>query len=352
MVGVMRLIRKSIIFCAVGILLNLAIHIYVRSQLVPAPVNLTYKIFDINIKEGSLSVQLDIEEANTNNLILDAGLPAEFQALEIHSVHDAVGKPMKYLYTVNKVESHEDVSYSASELAIPLKRRHKFVRITYQVRVGRENLPPNPAVKAGQTTPGYMSEDRGLFYGRNIFLVPRIQIGQIKIEINPLKKWNIVSTFQESENIGEFLLVAERPKQAIFDAVIRLGKFTEYTKQIDQTVVKIFVGEGCQPHESKIVDTAFSIFQSMSGLFGGTGDQYTFIFTPANQEGDNVWTASNSMGLGATLTMPPTETQWLEVAKNVFSKWEKYSANSLSYSQQDKWFLVLPPLIRSINRAS
>ena len=157
----MRLMRKPVIFCAVGILLNLAIHIYVRSQLVTAPVNLTYKIFDINIKEGSLSIQLDIGEVNTNNLILDAGLPAEFQAPEIHSVTDAVGKPMKYLHAVDKVESHEDVSYSASELAIPLKRQQKFVRIVYRVRIGKENLPPNSAVKAGQMIPGHISENLG-----------------------------------------------------------------------------------------------------------------------------------------------------------------------------------------------
>ena len=123
--------------------------------------------------------------------------------------------------------------------------------------------------------------------------------------------------FRNQKTLESFCLVSERPKQAIFDAVIGLGTFTEYTKQIDQTVVKIFVGEGCQPHESKIANTAFSIFQSMSDLFGGIGGQYTLIFTPAGQEGDNVWTASNSVGLGATLTMPPTETQWLEVAKNI-----------------------------------
>ena len=77
----------------------------------------------------------------------------------------------------------------------------------------------------------------------------------------------------------------------------------------------------------------------MSDLFGGTGNQYTLIFTPARQDGDNVWTASNSMGLGATLTMPPTETQWLDVAKNISYKWSKYTTDSFSYSHQDKWFI-------------
>ena len=99
----MRLIRKPIVFFAIIILINLVVHVYLRYQFVPPSVNLTYKIFDINMKEGSVWVQLDIDGTDTSNLFLDAGLPAEFQALEIHSVHDAEGKPMKYSYFVDKV---------------------------------------------------------------------------------------------------------------------------------------------------------------------------------------------------------------------------------------------------------
>lgn len=342
------LINKPIIFCAIVILINIAVQIYVRSQLKSTSVNLTYKIFDINTKEGSVSVRLDIEEVNTNKLTFDAGLPVEFQALEIHSVHDSVGKPIKYSYAEEKIEKREDVSYSASKLVIPLKGRQKFVRIAYQVRIGRENLPSSSAVKSTQTTLGFLSEDFGLFYGSNVFLLPRTQIDQVKIQIKPPKKWNIVSTFQKSENIGEFRLVSKRPKQEVFGAAIGLGKFTEYTKQIGQAVVKIYVNEGYSPHESEIANTAFSIFQSIIDLFGASAEQYAFIFAPAGQGGNNVWTASNSIGLGATLTIPPTETQWLDVAKNIFYKWNKYSADSLSYAQQDQWFIEGSSIYSSI----
>ena len=335
----MRLIRKPIIFCAIVILINLVVHIYVSYQLKSTSVNLTYKIFDINMKEGSVSVQLDLEGTDTNNLVLDSGLPAEFQALEVHSVRDAVGKPIEYSYSTNKVEKHEDISYSASKLTIPLKRRQKFIRIVYQVRVGKEKLPPSPAVKNAQTTLGSISEDFGLFCGSNVFLLPRTEIEQVKIQMKPPEGWNIVSTLQKSEKVGEFHLASERPKQAIFSAVIGLGKFTEYTKQMGQTLVKIYVNEGYSPHESEIANTAFSIFQSITDLFGATAEQYTFVFTPAGQEGDNAWMTSNNMGLGASLTMPPTETQWLDVAKNIFYKWSKYSVDSPSYTQQDKWFI-------------
>jgi len=334
-----RLIRKPIVFCTIVIVINLALHIYVRYQLKPASVNLNYKIFDVNIKEGSLSVQLDIDQVDTNTLILDAGLPAEFQALEVHSVLDGVGKPIEYSYSIDKVEKSEDVSYSASKLVIPLKRKEKLVRIVYQVRVGRENLPPHPAVKAGQTTLGYLSEDFSLLCGSNVFLLPRARIEQVKIQMKPPEKWDIVSTLQKSEKVGEFQLVSERPKQAIFGAVIGLGKFTEYAKQIGQTAVKIYVNEGYSPHESEIADTTFSIFQSIIDLFGAPAEQYTFIFAPAGQEGNNVWRVSNSMGLGATLTLPATETQWLDITKNIFYKWNKYSADPRSYPQQDKWFI-------------
>ena len=334
-----RQMRKPMVFVTIVILINLAVHVYIRYRLAPTPVNLTYKIFDINIKEGSLLVQLDIEKVDTKNLILDSGLPAEFQALEIHSVQDTVGKPMKYFFSVTRAEKREDISYSVSKLAIPLKKRQKLVRIVYQVRVGRKNLPPNPAVTKAQTTLGSLSEDFGLFCGANVFLLPRTPIEQAKFQIEPPKKWDIVSTFQKTDNIGEYRLVSERPKQAIFGAVIGLGKFTEFTKQRGQTVVKICVNEGYYPHESEIANSVFSIFQSIINLFGGTEEQYTFIFAPAGPEGDNVWTASNSMGLGATLTMPPTETQWLDVTKNIFYKWNKYSANPISYPQQDKWFI-------------
>lgn len=344
----MRLIRKPIFFCAIVILINLVIHIYVRGQLKSTSVNLTYKIFDINMKEGSLLVQLDIGGIDTNKLILDAGLPAEFQALEIDSVLDAAGKPMKYSYTKDKIEKDEDISYSASKLVIPLKRRQKFVRIVYQVHVGGENLPPNPAVKNAQMIPGSISENFGLFYGRNVFLLPRTQIEQVKVQIKPPEKWNIVSTLQKSEKVGEFRLVSERPKQAIFGAVIGLGQFTEYTKQIGQSVVRIYVNEGYSPHKSEIANTAFSIFQSIIDLFGTTPEEYTFIFTPARQEGDNVWTASNSMGLGATLTIPPTETQWFDVAKSIFYKWSRYASDSPAYNQQDKWFIEGAAIYSSI----
>lgn len=344
-----RLIRKPIIFCAIVILVNLVIHMYVRYQLKSTSVNLTYKIFDLNTKEGSLLVQLDIEGVDTNKLILDAGLPAEFQALEIHSVRDAVGEPMKYSYAVDKIEKDEDVSYSASKLVISPKRKQKFVRIVYQVRVGKENLPPNPAVKNAQTTPGSISEDFGLFCGTNVFLLPRTEIEQVKIQIKPPEGWNIVSTLQKSEKVGEFRLVSEHPKQGIFGAVIGLGQFTEYTKQIGQTVVKIYVNEGFSSHESEIANTAFSTFQSIIDLFGATPEEeYTFIFAPAGQGGDNVWTASNNMGLGGTLSIPPTETQWFDVAKNIFYKWSKYSTDSLSYAQQDKWFIEGASIFSSI----
>ncbi|MCY3740950.1 MAG: hypothetical protein OXH00_08010 [Candidatus Poribacteria bacterium] len=340
--------RKPIIFCAIVILVNLVIHIYVRYQLKSTSVNLTYKIFDINTKEGSLSVQLDIEGVDTNKLILDAGLPAEFQALEIDSVLDAVGEPMRYSYSVEKIEKDEDVSYSASKLVISPKRKQRFVQIVYQVRVGGENLPPNPAVKNAQMIPGSISENFGLFYGRNVFLLPRTQIKQVKVQIKPPEKWNIISTLQESEKVGEFHLVSERSKQAIFGAVIGLGQFTEYTKQIDQSVVKIYVNEGYSPHESEIANTAFSIFQSIIDLFGPTLKEYTFIFTPARQEGDNVWTASNNMGLGATLSIPPTETQWFDITKSVFYKWSRYASDSPAYDQQDKWFIEGAAIYSSI----
>ena len=344
----MRLIRKPIFFCAIVILINLIFHIYVRDQPKSTSVNLTYKIFDINTKEGSVSVQLDIEEVNTNKLILDSGLPAEFQALEIHSVHDGVGRSIKYSYAEDKVEKREDVSYSASKLFIPLKGVQKFVRIVYQVRIGRENLPSSSAVKATQTTLGSLSEDFGLFCGSNVFLIPRTRIGQVKIQVKPLKKWNIVSTLQKSENIGEFRLVSEHPRQAIFGAVIGLGKFTEYTQQIEETAVKIYINEGYSPHESEIANKAFSIFQSIIDLVGATAEQYTFIFAPVGQKGNNVWTVSNNMGLGATLTMLPTETQWLDVTKNIFYKWNKYSADLLSYTQQDEWFIEGTSIYSSI----
>lgn len=334
----MRLIRKPVVFCTITIFINLAIFIFVKYQLQSTSVNLTYRIFDINMKEGSLFVQLDIQKVDTNKLILDSGLPAEFQALEIHSVLDAVGKTIKYSYVEDKVEKREDISYSASKLVIPLERRQKFARIVYQVRVGRENPPPDPAVKGVRTTLGSISEDFGLFYGSNVFLLPRTEIEQVKVQIKPPEGWNIVSTLQKSEKVGEFRLTSERPKQAIFGAVIGLGKFTEYTKQMGQTLVKIYVNKGYAPHESEIANTTFSIFQSIIDLFGASVEQYTCIFAPAGQEGDNVWITSNSMGLGASLTMPPSEMQWLDVAKNIFYKWSKYSANSLSYAQQDKWF--------------
>ena len=300
------------------------------------------------MKEGSLFVQLDVGEVDTNNLVLDAGLPAEFQALEIHSVHDAVGKPMKYSYSVDRIEKRKNVSYSASKLVVPLKRKQKIVRIVYQVRVGKENLPQNPAVKATQTTPGSLSDNFGMFCGSNVFLLPRTQIDQVKIQMTPPKKWDIVSTFQKSGNVGEFRLGSEVPKQAILNTVIGLGKFTEYTKQMGQAVVKIYVNEGFSPHESEIANTAFSIYQSIIDLFGTTAEQYTFIFTPAGVEGNNIWRASNSMGVGATLTMPATETQWLDIAKNIFYKWNRYSAKSRSDPQQDKWFIEGVSLYSSV----
>ena len=300
------------------------------------------------MKEGSVSVQLDIEGLDTNKLTLDAGLPVEFQALEIDSVLDAVGKPMKYSYSVDKIEKDEDISYSASKLVISPKRRQKFARIVYQVRVGIENLPPNPAVKNAHIISGSISEDFGLFCGSNVFLLPRTQIEQVKVQVKPPEGWNIVSTLQESEKVGEFSLVSEHPKQAIFGVVIGLGQFTEYTKQIGQSVVKIYVNEGYSPYESEVAKTAFSIFQSIIDLFGTTLEEYTFIFAPAGQEGDNVWTASNSMGLGATLTIPPTETQWFDVAKSIFYKWSRYASDSPDYDQQDKWFIEGAAIYSSI----
>lgn len=305
----------------------------------PTSVDLTYKIFNINMKEGTVLVHLDIEKLNTNSLILDAGLPAEFQALKVHSVSDTVGKPIEYSHSVDRVEKHEDINYSASKLVIPVKRKQKSVRIVYQVRIRTNILSPNGMIKKSQTTLGSISENFSLLSGINVFLLPRTQIEQVKVLIEPPENWNIVSTLQKSENIGEFYIQSERPKQAIFGAVIGIGKFTEHTKKIGKTVVRIFVNEGCYPHGPKIANTTFSIFQSINNLLGSTAEQYTFIFTPAGQEGNNVWTVSNRMGLGASLTMPITETQWLDITKNVFYKWHKYSTVSLSHPQQDKWFI-------------
>lgn len=346
------LINKPIIFCTIVILINIAVQIYVRSQLKSTSVNLTYKIFDINTTEGSVSVRLDIEEVNTNKLTFDVGLPVEFQALEIHSVHDSVGKPIKYSYSVDSVEKRKKVSYSASKLVVPLKRKQKFVRIVYQVRVGKENLPQNSAIKSIQTTPGSLSDNFGMFCGSNVFLLPRTQIDQVKIQMTPSNKWDIVSTVQKSGNVGEYRIVSEGPKQAIskqaiLSTVIGLGKFTEYTKQMGPAVVKIYVNEGFSPHGSDIANTAFSIYQSLIDLFGATAEQYTFIFTPAG-EGNNIWRASNSMGVGATLTMPATETQWFDLARNIFYKWNRYSAKSRSDPPQDKWFIEGASLYNSV----
>lgn len=70
-------------------------------------VNLTYKLFDINMKDGTLFVQLDIHKLDTKKLILDSGLPAELQDLEIHSVQDSIGNTIKYSYVVDIVEKRK-----------------------------------------------------------------------------------------------------------------------------------------------------------------------------------------------------------------------------------------------------
>ena len=114
--------------------------------------------------------------------------------------------------------------------------------------------------------------------------------------MNPPEEWDIVSTFQKSESIGDFRIISERPKQALFGAVIGLGKFTEYTQLMGQTVVKIYVNEGYSPHESEIAKTAFSIYQSTIDLFGAKTEQYTFIFTPVDRESSNVMDSIKQYG--------------------------------------------------------
>ncbi len=337
----MRLIRRPVVFCAIVIFINLSVFIFVKYQLQTTSVNLTYKIYDINMKEGRLFVQLDIQKVNTNKLILDSGLPAELQGLEIRSVQDSIGKSINYTHVVDPVEKRKNVDYSESKLVIPLNRRQNHVRIVYKVSIGLNNPTLNSMVKVKKSFPimGTMSDEFALFSGRNVLLLPRTEIDQVKIEIEPQKQWDIISTLQNTDNPGEFSLVSKRPKLALFGAVIGLGRFTEFSKQMNQTTVKLYVNEGHRPHQEKIADTAFSIFQSINDLFGATAEHYTFVFTPIQQDGDKVWMVSNSMGVGAVLSKNPTETQWMDIARHIFYKWNKYSEDNLSYTQQDQWFV-------------
>lgn len=184
-----------------------------------------------------------------------------------------------------------------------------------------------------------MSNEYGLLSGRNVFLLPRTEIDKIKIQIEPQNQLDIISTLQNTDNTNEFRLISKRPKLALFGAVIGLGKFTEYSKQINQTTIKIYVNESHHPHQEEIADTAFLIFQSIIDIFGSTVEHYTFVFVPIQQDGHNAWMISNSMGVGAVLSKIPTETQWMDIARHIFYKWIKYSDNILSNTQHEQWFI-------------
>lgn len=319
------------------ILIGIMCLLVVGCRYLDSSLNVDYTVKVISADNQIFEVEMAIQNTPTGDIILQQHAYVEFTPInKMYALH-ADGSRVEI---VSRKRRKSGSGPRLTDVQYILKNpKQGTVLLRYHIQVGKEIHAEHG--RQSFHTYGYMNDQFALISSRNLFLLPELNINQIRAKFELPSGWVLGEQWEKKEGWLVPSVESEYLKEEFINANFVMGLLDHKSRKIGDTEVSVFVfQEWNQNQKEKLYETAFTLYKEAASVFNAEGSgKYIFGFVPETNEGLEIFTTENSFSQGLAMS-PPTPERWLLCAESLLNRWLIYPTFRLEYEDRDDFWLL------------